>query len=136
MDHHPVIVTIRDDKDYIRVLLCFYDTTTTGWGVLLCEHWRISALAKLQASQHEDHDDGFSLDIPGVYLHSLKNAWKVEASCMDLTLSPEPYSVDGKGGGFTTAVAVQYEAIYEQAQCNRKSKKSTDQMHRLKSLFC
>ena len=32
---HPVIVTIRDIKDYIRVLLYSYYTTITGWGVLL-----------------------------------------------------------------------------------------------------
>ena len=31
---HPVIVTIRDSRDYIRVLLYSY-TTITGWGVLL-----------------------------------------------------------------------------------------------------
>ena len=34
---HPVIVTIRDNKDYIRVLLYSYYTTITGWGVLLRE---------------------------------------------------------------------------------------------------
>ena len=33
--HHPVIVTIMDNKDYIRVLLYSYYTTITGWGVLL-----------------------------------------------------------------------------------------------------
>ena len=32
---HPVIVTIRDNKEYIRVLLYSYYTTITGWGVLL-----------------------------------------------------------------------------------------------------
>ena len=32
---HPVIVTIRDNKDYIRVLFYSYSTTITGWGVLL-----------------------------------------------------------------------------------------------------
>ena len=32
MDPHPVIVTIRDNKDYIRVLLYFYYTTITGCG--------------------------------------------------------------------------------------------------------
>ena len=32
---YPVIVTIMDNKDYIRVLLYSYDTTITGWGVLL-----------------------------------------------------------------------------------------------------
>ena len=32
---HSVIVTIRDNKDYIRVLLYSYYTTITGWGVLL-----------------------------------------------------------------------------------------------------
>ena len=31
----PVIVTIRDNKDYIRVLLYSYYTTITGWGVFL-----------------------------------------------------------------------------------------------------
>ena len=32
---HPVIVTIRDNKDSIKVLLQSYYTTVTGWGVLL-----------------------------------------------------------------------------------------------------
>ena len=32
---HPLIVTIRDNKDYIRALFCSYYTTITGWGVLL-----------------------------------------------------------------------------------------------------
>ena len=31
----PVIVTIRDNKDHIQVLLYSYYTTITGWGVLL-----------------------------------------------------------------------------------------------------
>ena len=35
MDPPPVIVTIRNSKDYIRVLLYSYYTTITGWGVLL-----------------------------------------------------------------------------------------------------
>ena len=29
---HPVIVTISDNKEYIRVLLYSYHTTITGWG--------------------------------------------------------------------------------------------------------
>ena len=29
---HPVIVTIRDTRDYIGVLLYSYYTTITGWG--------------------------------------------------------------------------------------------------------
>ena len=32
---HPVIVTIRDNRDYITVLLYSYYATITGWGVLL-----------------------------------------------------------------------------------------------------
>ena len=32
---HPVIVTLGDTRDYIRVLLYSYYTTITGWGVLL-----------------------------------------------------------------------------------------------------
>ena len=32
---HPIVVTIRDNKDYIRVLLYSYYITITGWGVLL-----------------------------------------------------------------------------------------------------
>ena len=32
---HPVIVTIRDNRDCIRVLSYSYYTTITGWGVLL-----------------------------------------------------------------------------------------------------
>ena len=31
----PVIVTIRDNKDYNRVLVYSYYSTITGWGVLL-----------------------------------------------------------------------------------------------------
>ena len=30
---HPVIVAIRDNEDYIWVLLCSDYTTVTGWGV-------------------------------------------------------------------------------------------------------
>ena len=29
------MVTIRDNRDYTRVLLYSYNTTITGWGVLL-----------------------------------------------------------------------------------------------------
>ena len=29
---HTVLVTIKDDKDHIRVLLCSYYTTITRWG--------------------------------------------------------------------------------------------------------
>ena len=32
---HPVIVTLRDNKDYIKVLFFYYYTTITGWGLLL-----------------------------------------------------------------------------------------------------
>ena len=32
---HAVILTIRDNKDYIRVLSFSYHTTITGWGVPL-----------------------------------------------------------------------------------------------------
>ena len=32
---HPVIVTIRDNRDDIRDLIYSYYTTITGWGVLL-----------------------------------------------------------------------------------------------------
>ena len=32
---HPVIVTIMDNRDYIRFLLYSYYTTITGWEVLL-----------------------------------------------------------------------------------------------------
>ena len=35
---HPVIVTIRDNKDHISVLLYSSYTTITGWGVLLNYH--------------------------------------------------------------------------------------------------
>ena len=35
---HPVIVTIMDNKDYVRVFLSSYYTTITGWGVLICPH--------------------------------------------------------------------------------------------------
>ena len=32
---HPVIVIIRDNRDFMRVLLYSHYTTTTGWVVLL-----------------------------------------------------------------------------------------------------
>ena len=32
---YPVIVTIRENRDHVRVLLYAYYTTITGWGVLL-----------------------------------------------------------------------------------------------------
>ena len=32
---HPVTVTIKDNRDHIRVLVYSYYTTITGWGVLL-----------------------------------------------------------------------------------------------------
>ena len=32
---HPVIVTTRDKRDYIRVLLYSHYRTITGWGALL-----------------------------------------------------------------------------------------------------
>ena len=35
---HPVIVTIGDNRAYIRVLLYSCYTTITGWGVLLRYH--------------------------------------------------------------------------------------------------
>ena len=46
---HPVIVTIRDNKDYIRVLLYSSYTTITGWGVLLTDSTRG------QSSEGEPH---------------------------------------------------------------------------------
>ena len=44
---HPVIVTIRDNRDYIGVLLYSYYTTITGWVVLLM-HARDPAVPCLQ----------------------------------------------------------------------------------------
>ena len=38
---HPVIVTIRDNKDYIRVLSYSSYTTITGWGVLLTHYGKL-----------------------------------------------------------------------------------------------
>ena len=35
MDPHPVVVAIRNNRDYFRVLLYSYYTTIAGWGVLL-----------------------------------------------------------------------------------------------------
>ena len=32
MTPHPVIVTMRDNKDYIRLLFYSYYTVITGWG--------------------------------------------------------------------------------------------------------
>ena len=41
---HPVIVTMRNSKDYIRVLLYSYYTTITGWGVLLSSNLQAMCL--------------------------------------------------------------------------------------------
>ena len=41
---HPVIVTIMDNKDHIRVLLYSYYTTITGWGVLLTHTYSYQGL--------------------------------------------------------------------------------------------
>ena len=43
---HPVIVTIRNNKDYVRVLLYACHTTIQGWGVLpkyirICGSFRV-----------------------------------------------------------------------------------------------
>ena len=46
---HPVIVAIRDNKDWIEVLLYSYCTTITGWGVLP----RHSERCKQQSMPHE-----------------------------------------------------------------------------------
>ena len=35
MDPHPVIVTKKDNRDYIKVLFYSYYTTVTRWAVLL-----------------------------------------------------------------------------------------------------
>ena len=35
---HPVIVTIRDNRDYIRVLLYSCYSTITGWGGFLLSY--------------------------------------------------------------------------------------------------
>ena len=39
MAPHPVIVTLRDNKDNIKVLFYSYYTTITGWGFLLTYLW-------------------------------------------------------------------------------------------------
>ena len=46
---HPVIVTIMDNKDYIRVLLYSYYTTITGWGVLLRDVQRVQTWGEGEA---------------------------------------------------------------------------------------
>ena len=45
---HKAIATIRDRKDRVRVLLCTYSTTITGWGGSSCSLW---FLVKLQTFQ-------------------------------------------------------------------------------------
>ena len=40
-----VIVTIRDNRDYSRVLLYSYYTTITGWGALLTKTYHASYLS-------------------------------------------------------------------------------------------
>ena len=39
------MVTIGDNRDYIRVLLYSYYTTITGWGVLLIHLFSVSMVA-------------------------------------------------------------------------------------------
>ena len=41
---HPVIVTIRENKEYISVLLRSKNTTITGWRVLLKDGLRLLLL--------------------------------------------------------------------------------------------
>ena len=52
---HPVIVTIRDNWDYIRVLLFSYYTTITGWGdppiFLLSKAFNTAAFISKQGKQ-------------------------------------------------------------------------------------
>ncbi len=38
VDPHPVIVTIRNNEDYIKVLLCSHYTTITGVGGVLLNY--------------------------------------------------------------------------------------------------
>ena len=47
---HPEIVTIRDNRDYIEVLLYSYYTTLTGWRVLLTD---TSAIVLMRSSLFE-----------------------------------------------------------------------------------
>ena len=52
---HPVIVTIRDNKDSIRVLLYSAYTTITVWGVLITDgsNFMIVQAFRLLDSSHE-----------------------------------------------------------------------------------
>ena len=61
---HPVIVAIRDNRDYIRVLLYSYYPTITGWGVLLMcgthhksqEVWKFDILSVIQDFVFQQHE--------------------------------------------------------------------------------
>ena len=61
---HPVIVTIGDSRDHIRVLLYSYYTTIAGWGVLLAPtrlpqksgyYWVEGLLRDIQISRISGH---------------------------------------------------------------------------------
>ena len=45
---HPVIVTVGDNRDYASVLLYSYDTTITGWEVLLKHNKQRQAWSLIQ----------------------------------------------------------------------------------------
>ena len=85
---HPVIVTIRDNRDYMRVLLYSYYTTSTGWGVLLTlRTWEI---AKLRSS-------------PAYLLQNIRRpwgaCWMVSVTERVKTLFFSPLQPKNAGGG-------------------------------------
>ena len=57
-----LIVTIRDNRDYIRGLLCSYSTTSysttiTGWGVLLIARTGAKKKKRSKVGQTSGHED-------------------------------------------------------------------------------
>ena len=60
---HPVIVTIGDNRDYIRVLL--YSYYTTGWGVLLRYRVRMDGEGVVFWGQGSAKDQGLGFRVEG-----------------------------------------------------------------------
>ena len=87
---HPVIVTIRDIKDYIRVLIYSYYTTITGWGVLVSSMVQGLGLGAWP-SLHTDKTDVYQTVACSILLGYLR---KLSLPNHVPTLGPACYPVD------------------------------------------
>ena len=76
---HPVMVTTRDNRDYIRVLSYSYYTTITGRGVLLTYSLLVVAVAVVGLStKHHAHIERSTPIMPPTLLS--KYCIEIEAS--------------------------------------------------------